>query len=51
MDKEKTRLTIDGVPPDLKRRFRVWCINHNTTMTEMILKWIFELLEAEKQKK
>ena len=43
------RLTIEKVDPDLKRRFKVWCINNNTTMRNEIIKFMEKTLsDAEK---
>lgn len=43
----KTRLSLEPFDSDLRRKFKVWCINHKTTMREKIEEMIRELLEKE----
>jgi len=40
-----SRLTIEGVDPDLKRQFKIWCINNQTTMREQIIAWMERTLK------
>jgi len=43
------RLTIEKVDPDLKRRFKVYCINKGSTMREELVTYMERALrDAEK---
>lgn len=41
------RLTIEKLDPDLKRKFRVWCLSHGTTMREVLTDFIAKTVAEE----
>jgi len=43
------RLTIEVPEPELRRRFRVWCINNGTTMKDEIVRFMKEVVDKEEK--
>lgn len=47
---KNTTLTIDRIDPDLKYRFKVWCLERKTTMRATLLECIEKTIQEGKKK-
>lgn len=47
---KKSTLTIDRIDPDLKYRFKIWCIEQKTTMRAKLLEWIERNIQEGKKR-
>ena len=44
------RLVVPNVDEELRRRFKVWCINHNTTMKDQIIAFMEKTVEDDAER-
>jgi len=43
------RIVIPNVDEDLKRRFKVWCINHNRTMKDSLVRFMSDAVVEDRE--